>query len=101
MRGFIDSNMGVLNGGVEFYQRILDVLEWGRRTYPNVPSEVCVWCARELRNSRQHKDRGAIFEASFVRGIRRLYIPSVISLYLKNGMIVGTPSRTLHRWPEI
>ncbi|KAJ7922818.1 hypothetical protein B0H13DRAFT_2655447 [Mycena leptocephala] len=67
--GLLDSNMGVLNGGVEFFKRILDVLEWGRRTYPNVPSE----------------DRGVIFEASFVRGIRRLYIPAVLSLYLKNG----------------
>jgi hypothetical protein len=40
MRGYLDSNMGVLNGGVEFYKRTLEVLEWGRRTYPNVPSEV-------------------------------------------------------------
>jgi len=69
MRGFLDSNMGVLHGGVEFYKRTLDVLEWGRRTYPNVPSE----------------DRGVIFEGSFIRGVRRLYIGAVINLILKNG----------------
>jgi hypothetical protein len=59
MRGFLDSNMGVLNGGVEFFKRILDVLEWGRRTYPNVPPEVSVCCARVtvftfLQGSRRH-----------------------------------------------
>ncbi|KAJ7651523.1 hypothetical protein DFH06DRAFT_545632 [Mycena polygramma] len=69
MRGFIDQNMGALNGGVEFFKRILDVLEWGRRTYPNVPSE----------------DRGVIFEDSFVRGIRRMYLPAVLGLHLKTG----------------
>ncbi|KAJ7492236.1 hypothetical protein FB451DRAFT_522879 [Mycena latifolia] len=69
MRGFLDSNMGALTSGVEFYQRILDLLEWGRRTWPNVASE----------------DRGVIFEASFVRGIRRLHLPAVMNLYLKQG----------------
>ncbi|KAF7337581.1 Small glutamine-rich tetratricopeptide repeat-containing protein beta [Mycena sanguinolenta] len=73
MRGFLDSNMGVLEGGVEFYKRTLDVLEWGRRTYPNVPL----------------KDRGVIFEDSFKRGVERLYIPAVVSLYLKRGDACG------------
>ncbi|KAJ7750192.1 hypothetical protein B0H16DRAFT_1887816 [Mycena metata] len=73
LKGFFDSNTGALNGGVEFYKRILDVLEWGRRTYPNVPSE----------------ERGVIFEGSFVRGVRRLYIPAVLSLHLKNGDSCG------------
>ncbi|KAJ7109814.1 hypothetical protein C8R44DRAFT_263484 [Mycena epipterygia] len=73
MRGFVDSNIGVLNAGLEFYQRILDVLEWGRRTWPNVSSQ----------------DRGVIFEDSFVRGIRRLYIPAVMGLYLKKGADSG------------
>ncbi|KAJ6623062.1 hypothetical protein B0H10DRAFT_2213760 [Mycena sp. CBHHK59/15] len=50
MKGFIDDNMGVASGGVEFYKRIIDVLEWGRRTWANVPSE----------------DRGVIFEDSFL-----------------------------------
>ncbi|KAJ7024391.1 hypothetical protein C8F04DRAFT_1131782 [Mycena alexandri] len=73
MKGFLDSNMGAFNGGVEFYKRILDVLEWGRRTYPDVPSE----------------ERGVIFEGSFVRGVRRLYIPAVLSLHRKNGDSCG------------
>ncbi|KAJ7150348.1 hypothetical protein C8R46DRAFT_1198415 [Mycena filopes] len=69
MRGFLDSNMGALNGGVEFFKRILELLEWGRRTYPNVPAE----------------ERGVIFDDSFVRGVRRLYIPAVLSLHGQNG----------------
>ncbi|KAF8215757.1 hypothetical protein K438DRAFT_1704627 [Mycena galopus ATCC 62051] len=73
MRGFLDSNMRVLTGGVEFYKRALDVLEWGRQTYPNVASE----------------DRGVVFEASFVRGVRRLYISAVVSLHRKNGDSCG------------
>ncbi|KAJ6520221.1 hypothetical protein C8R45DRAFT_954334 [Mycena sanguinolenta] len=73
MRGFLDSNMGALEGGVEFYKRTLEVLEWGRQTYPNVPS----------------KERGVIFEDSFKRGVQRLYIPAVVSLYLKRGDACG------------
>lgn len=40
MQGFIDSNVGKLTAGVEFFKRTLDVLDWGRRTWPNVPQEV-------------------------------------------------------------
>ncbi|KAJ6601431.1 hypothetical protein DFH09DRAFT_563402 [Mycena vulgaris] len=75
MRGFLDSNVGALTRGLEFYQRILDLLEWGRRTWPNVPSEA--------------RDRGVIFEPSFVRGIRRLHLPAVMGLYLKTGTESG------------
>jgi hypothetical protein len=41
-----------------------------------------VFVARELPYSHSCKDRGVIFEASFVRGIRRLYIPAVLSVSL-------------------
>ncbi|KAJ7292922.1 hypothetical protein C8J57DRAFT_10258 [Mycena rebaudengoi] len=82
MRGYIDSNMGAHFGGVEFYKRVLDVLEWGCRTWPNVSSE----------------DRGVIFEASFIRGVRRLYIPAVIGLYMKKGSESGY---TLHDIAEM
>ncbi|KAJ7508705.1 hypothetical protein B0H11DRAFT_1966374 [Mycena galericulata] len=69
MRGFVDGNIGRLTARVEFFKRILDVLDWGRRTFPNVSKE----------------ERGAIFEDSFIRGIRRLFIPAVLTLYLKEG----------------
>ncbi|KAJ7687386.1 hypothetical protein B0H17DRAFT_687044 [Mycena rosella] len=73
IRGFLDSQMGARTSGVEFYLRALDLLEWGRRTWPNVPAE----------------DRGIIFEPSFVRGIRRLHLPAVMNLYLKQGAESG------------
>ncbi|KAK7063882.1 TPR-region domain-containing protein [Favolaschia claudopus] len=80
MRGFLDSNMGALNGGVEFYKRALDVLEWGRLMYPNVPIEVSA--PLDVR----HFDC-AIFEASFVRGVRRAFMNSV--LYMKEADACG------------
>ncbi|KAJ7755027.1 hypothetical protein DFH07DRAFT_773572 [Mycena maculata] len=40
LRAFVDGNMGVITAGVEFYKRILDVLDWGRRTWPNVSVQV-------------------------------------------------------------
>ncbi|KAJ7204448.1 hypothetical protein GGX14DRAFT_647064 [Mycena pura] len=49
------------------------MLEWGRRNYPNVPTE----------------DRGVIFEPSFVRAIRRLYISAVVGLYVRKGTESG------------
>ncbi|KAJ7204436.1 hypothetical protein GGX14DRAFT_460408, partial [Mycena pura] len=73
MKGYVDSNMGASTGAVEFYKCIIDVLEWGRRTYPNIPTE----------------DRGVIFEPSFVRGIRRLYISAVVGLYVEKGTESG------------
>lgn len=79
IKGFIDTNMGSLISGVEFYQRTLDLLEWGRRTWHNVASE----------------DRGIIFEASFVRGVRRLHLPAVLRLYLKEGVQSGVSLETI------
>ncbi|CAA7268089.1 unnamed protein product [Cyclocybe aegerita] len=41
---------------MEYYSRVIDILEWGRRTWANVPKI----------------DRGVIFELSFIRGAKRL-----------------------------
>lgn len=54
--------------GVEYYRRALDLVEWGRTIWKDVPKS----------------SRGAIFEHSFLIGVR--------SLYLKMFMNVGRVS---------
>lgn len=44
--------------GVQYFIRALDLLEWGRNIWKNVPKS----------------DRGAIFEDTFITGVRGLYL---------------------------
>jgi hypothetical protein len=43
MKAFVDSNMGAVTSGVEFYKRIVDLLDLGRRTWPNVSREASIF----------------------------------------------------------
>lgn len=65
MRGYFASSTDRYAEAIEFYRRALDVLEWGRRVWKNVVRE----------------KRGVIFEDSFIRGIRRLYISVVMEVH--------------------
>ena len=47
-------------GSPEFYRNAVEVLEWGARVWKDVPKS----------------DRGAIFEPSFIRGVKRLHLKS-------------------------
>ncbi|KII90584.1 hypothetical protein PLICRDRAFT_106955 [Plicaturopsis crispa FD-325 SS-3] len=66
---------GFLQGGlkqdhhiaVEFYDRAIEVLNWGRQVWRGVRAE----------------DRGTVFEASFVRGVRHLRIEAYMQAYAK------------------
>ncbi|KAG2122778.1 hypothetical protein DEU56DRAFT_983975 [Suillus clintonianus] len=51
--------------GVEYYRRALDLVEWGRTIWKDVPKA----------------SRGAIFERSFLIGIRSLYLKMLMSAY--------------------
>ncbi|KAG2369099.1 hypothetical protein BDR07DRAFT_1371671 [Suillus spraguei] len=51
--------------GVEYYRRALDLVEWGRTIWKDAPKS----------------SRGAIFEPSFLIGIRSLYIKMFMSAY--------------------
>lgn len=66
---------------LQYYGSALSVLEWGRKTWENVPAT----------------ERGAIFQPTFATAIRRFYIesyqavyvpaaPSSSFLYLQSGM---------------
>ncbi|KAF6748419.1 hypothetical protein DFP72DRAFT_575902 [Ephemerocybe angulata] len=69
-----------LNGenklALEMYANALEILEWGRKTFPDVPKE----------------DRGIIYEDSFVRGVQRLYLDAmrevcIFLLVLSNALL--------------
>ena len=58
VRAFIESSTGNRAVGSEFYRHILEILEWGRRFWSDISKG----------------DRGVVFELSFVRGVKRLYL---------------------------
>ncbi|KAJ8595201.1 hypothetical protein M405DRAFT_391681 [Rhizopogon salebrosus TDB-379] len=51
--------------GVQYFIRALDLLEWGRNIWKNVPKS----------------DRGAIFEDTFITGVRGLYLKMFVEAY--------------------
>jgi hypothetical protein len=65
MRGFIE---GGLKGNdvakEEFYRRALDVIEWGRSTWKDVPKD----------------DRGTIFDETFLRGLRAMHMEALMEV---------------------
>jgi len=61
VQAFVESLNGNRAVGSEFYRHILEILEWGRRIWSDVSKE----------------DRGVIFELSFVRGVKRLYLTAL------------------------
>lgn len=54
--------------GVEYYRRALDLVEWGRVIWKDVPKS----------------SRGAIFQHSFLIGVRSLYLKMFMSAYTTN-----------------
>ncbi|KAH0591282.1 hypothetical protein H2248_001372 [Termitomyces sp. 'cryptogamus'] len=58
MRGFLQSTFQTPGASTEFFSDALRILEWGARIWKNVPTS----------------DRGVIFEPSFIRGVKRLYL---------------------------
>lgn len=63
MRGFLTEVLAGHDPSVlEFYGQSIDLLEWGRGVWKDVPTE----------------DRGVIFEKTFIRGIRRMYLSALL-----------------------
>jgi len=65
--------MGDHIAGVEFLRRALDVLEWGSREWKDVP----------------YSDCGVVFELTFIRGVRRLYLDELMRGYSAKGDEIG------------
>jgi hypothetical protein len=67
--------------GVEYYRQALDLVEWGRTIWKDVPKS----------------SRGAIFEHSFLIGIRSLYL----KMFMHVGCVIGFLGRKLNRMAGI
>lgn len=65
LRGHIENGVAVnYQAAVEFFTRAIDVLEWGREAWRDVPPD----------------QRGAIFGDTFVRGVKCLQLDSYINV---------------------
>ncbi|KAF8843782.1 hypothetical protein BDN67DRAFT_896356 [Paxillus ammoniavirescens] len=68
MRTVIDCNRGAPHVAIELAKQTLDLLHWGRQVWKNVSKD----------------DRGAIFEDTFVRGVRVIYLEALMQMYSSN-----------------
>ncbi|KAF7303074.1 TPR-REGION domain-containing protein [Mycena kentingensis (nom. inval.)] len=73
MNAFLDSKKGNHESAGTHYKRAIDMLEWGAAKYAGVAKQV----------------RGAVFEPSFIRGVRRLYLPTLVARYEQVGPLCG------------
>lgn len=64
MRAFFSDSTNQYVAAVEYYSRAVEILEWGRHTWKDVPLN----------------DRGPIFELTFIRGVKRLYMTALMGV---------------------
>jgi stress-induced-phosphoprotein 1 len=65
MRGFVEGGMrGNHISREEFYRRAIDIVEWGRS----------VWKGVSIR------ERGSIFEETFLRGLRGMHLDALMQV---------------------
>jgi len=69
IRGFIGEGLGYPRDElVNWFRQAMDFLELGRQEWPNVPKD----------------DRGAIFEKSFIQGVKRLHLNAYLTVRKRN-----------------
>ena len=66
MLGLFANSTGKIPVAMEYYSRIIEVLQWGAHTWRDVPME----------------DRGVIFEKTFIRGAKRLKLTAMHAVSL-------------------
>lgn len=71
MRGFYEGALGDASAAVEYLQRALDVLEWGSNKWKDVSQD----------------DRGVIFELSFIRGVRKMYMEALWEVRIRMSIL--------------
>ncbi len=85
MRGYIDGNLrGQHQAEVEFLSRALDILEWGRERWADVP----------------RSDRGSIFEITFIRGVRNMHLHAMMEVLSRIFSAQQRPDETLGTFHE-
>lgn len=66
MRGFFEHSLKEdFNASLGFFDNVLEVLEWGRRFWPDEPKE----------------NRGAVFQKTFLRGVRCLRLETLVKVH--------------------
>jgi hypothetical protein len=74
MRGFIEGGLRGKHGlTVEFLSRAIEVLNWGRIAWKNVSRD----------------DRGAIFEDTFVRGVRAMHMNAFMEVCFSSRILLS------------
>ncbi|KAJ7116811.1 hypothetical protein C8R43DRAFT_902312, partial [Mycena crocata] len=68
MQGFLGGSTGDQATAAEYFRRALDVIEWGRETWKDVP----------------RADRGDIFDILFMRSVNRLFVAAVMDWLAMN-----------------
>ncbi|KAK0205051.1 hypothetical protein DFS33DRAFT_1325017 [Desarmillaria ectypa] len=69
MRAFLEGRIrGLHSLELEFLITVLDILEWGREVFRDVPRE----------------ERGTVFDLTFVRGVRNMHLHALMETYAKN-----------------
>jgi len=69
MRAFFSASTNQYVAAIEYYSRAVEILEWGRHTWKDIPIN----------------DRGPIFELTFIRAIKRLYMTALMEAYAAEG----------------
>ncbi|KAK0469496.1 uncharacterized protein EV420DRAFT_1494816 [Desarmillaria tabescens] len=69
MRAFLEGSLrGLHNLELEFLTTVLEILEWGREVFRDVPRE----------------ERGTVFDLTFVRGVRNMHLHALMETYATN-----------------
>ncbi|KZP28930.1 hypothetical protein FIBSPDRAFT_927324 [Athelia psychrophila] len=68
MKAFIHGSTNQFTSSVAFYSQIVEILEWGRQAFKDVSTE----------------ERGPIFKSTYVRGVKRLYMNTLLKGYIKH-----------------
>lgn len=69
LRAFMEGSIrGLHSLELEFLNTVLDILEWGRKVFRDVPRE----------------ERGTVFDLTFVRGVRNMHLHALMETFAKN-----------------
>lgn len=88
MRAYLEENANRdSKTALQFYRSILSVLEWGLKTWKDVPNS----------------ERGAVFTETFIRGIRKHYLNAYLSvrsfqLTLSSRSLIVASFRPAEKW---
>jgi hypothetical protein len=66
MKAFMGASTQQHVTAIELYRRAIEILEWGRHTWKNVPQDT----------------RGSIFDLTYIRAVKRFYMTALMEVSL-------------------